>query len=76
MCFEWVFEALDMQISVEVLRGDLVRGTLRSIDDQRNLVVEAEDGSISLVPAFQVCAVILPPELLCRAGAKQKKTGH
>lgn len=59
---EWIYEAIDLEVTVETRAGRLVKGRLAEIDQRMNLTVLAGDRLV-LVPSTEVSAVVLPAAL-------------
>ncbi|KAI5190295.1 hypothetical protein NECID01_0887 [Nematocida sp. AWRm77] len=60
---EWLYEAIDMHISVETNSGRLVKGTLKDIDQRKNLLVVTHSEEV-LIPSTEVSTVVLPSSLV------------
>jgi len=63
MCLEWIYECIDMDVSVEMNRGDVVQGVLVEIDRRMNLKL-LSNGTYTLVPSTEINTIILPKHLL------------
>ncbi|OAG29333.1 hypothetical protein NEDG_01406 [Nematocida displodere] len=60
MCTEWLYEAIDQEVSVEMNRGDVVRGILRNIDASMNLTVELPNHTTKVLASLAISLIVLP----------------
>ncbi|EHY66182.1 hypothetical protein NEAUS03_2421 [Nematocida ausubeli] len=62
MYTQWLYEAIDMHITVELKKGTRINGTLRGIDRRENIHLETDKSSV-IISSTAISLLILPKEI-------------